>query len=263
MNQKRTSLEIIAPSVEEAVDKGLQDLGLTRDEVEVEVLDEGSRGLFGLGSRQARIRLTIKGASTKRVERKAVEEEQTYTPEKVVERGDVEAAAEPGEAVSEQEKLEQDYVLRVARETVSELLDKMRVNAEVTSYYGERDEPGSRKPVRVDIHGQDLSILIGRKAETLNALQYITHLIIGKELERSVPLVVDVEGYRVRREKQLKQLAQSMAEQAVATGRRQILEPMPSNERRLVHIALRDHPKVYTESIGEEPRRKVTIVPKE
>jgi len=72
-----------------------------------------------------------------------------------------------------------------------------------------------------------------------------------------------VEGYRVRREKQLRQLAQTMAEQAVNTGRRQILEPMPSSERRLVHIELRDHPEVYTESIGEEPRRKVTILPKE
>jgi spoIIIJ-associated protein len=108
-----------------------------------------------------------------------------------------------------------------------------------------------------------LSILIGRHAETLNALQYIASLIISKEIGRSIPLVVDVEGYRARRESQLRQLARRMAEQAVRTGRRQVLEPMPANERRIVHIELRDHSEVTTESVGEEPRRKITIIPKQ
>jgi spoIIIJ-associated protein len=112
------------------------------------------------------------------------------------------------------------------------------------------------------VHGDDLSILIGPKAETLNALQYITHLIVGKELGRSVPLVVDVEGYRERRALQIRRLARRMAEQAVKSGRRQALEPMPANERRLVHIELRENPDVTTESVGEDPRRKVTIIPK-
>jgi spoIIIJ-associated protein len=87
-------------------------------------------------------------------------------------------------------------------------------------------------------------------------------LIVSKEVGFSVPLVVDVEGYRLRRSRQIRQLAQRMAEQAVRTGRRQVLEPMPANERRLVHIELRDNPDISTESVGEEPRRKVTIIPK-
>jgi spoIIIJ-associated protein len=86
-------------------------------------------------------------------------------------------------------------------------------------------------------------------------------LIINKEIGRSIPLIVDVEGYRTRRENQLRQLARRMADQAVSTGQRQVLEPMPPNERRIVHIELRERQDVTTESIGEDPRRKVTINP--
>ena len=154
-------------------------------------------------------------------------------------------------------------VLTVARETVFELLQKMKVNAEVVAYYGEPDDDRSRTPVCVDIKGQDLSILIGRKAETLDALQFISKLIIGKELEQSIPLTIDVEGYRKRRERQIRQLAQRVAVQVIATGRSQSLEPMPPNERRLVHIELRNNPDVTTESTGDGHRRKVVVYPKE
>jgi spoIIIJ-associated protein len=151
--------------------------------------------------------------------------------------------------------------LDIARDVVSELLEKMKVQAEVTSEYLPDADSRNRVPVRVNIQGDDLSYLIGRHAETLNSLQYISSLIINKEIGRSIPLIVDVEGYRVRRENQLRQLARRMAEQAISTGRRQVLEPMPASERRIVHIELRDNDEVTTESIGEEPRRKVTIIP--
>jgi spoIIIJ-associated protein len=137
----------------------------------------------------------------------------------------------------------------------------MKVRATVTAEYVPTSDASSRIPVRVNVQGDDLSYLIGRQAETLNALQYISSLIINKEIGRSVPLIVDVEGYRLRRENQLRQLARRMADQAVNTGRRQVLEPMPANERRIIHIELRDNPSVSTESIGEDPRRKVTISP--
>jgi len=150
--------------------------------------------------------------------------------------------------------------LRVAQETVAELLEKMGVRAEVTARYGEA-EKGHRPPVLVDISGHDLSILIGRRAERLNALQFITRLIVGKELGRTVTVIVDVEHYRKRREEQLRRMAKRMAEQAARTGRRVSMEPMPANERRIIHIALRDDPRVTTESVGREPRRKVTIIP--
>jgi spoIIIJ-associated protein len=93
-------------------------------------------------------------------------------------------------------------------------------------------------------------------------MQYLVNLMVSKQLERWVQVVIDVEGYRARRERQLRQLARRMADQAVNTGRRQSLEPMPANERRIIHLELRDHPSVTTQSVGEEPVRKVTIVPK-
>ncbi|HJW90757.1 MAG TPA: RNA-binding cell elongation regulator Jag/EloR [Anaerolineales bacterium] len=245
MREKRTNLEIIAPTIEEAIEKGLSDLGLPEEAVEVEILDEGSRGLFGIGSRQARVRLTIKNQG----------ESEAALPPKTSQAFKEEAprAEFPGEA---------DYVLATSRDTVTELLEKMRVRANVTAEYGEPDEIRNRTPVHVNILGDDLSILIGRHAETLNALQYIASLIVSKEIGHSIPLIVDVEGYRSRRESQLRQLARRMADQAIKTGRQQVLEPMPANERRVIHIELRANPQVTTESVGEEPRRKITILPK-
>lgn len=262
MEDQRTSLEVIAPTVEEAVEKGLADLGLTPQDVDVEVLDPGSKGLFGLGYRQARVRLKIKGsgATAEPAQPPAALEPEEFEEEPP-------QALEAPETFEEEEWSPDDAnldqsTLEIARQVVQELLDKMKIKARVSSRYGEREDPKDRVPLLVDVRGDDLSILIGPKAETLNALQYIAGLIIGKEIGRSVPLVVDVEGYRARRSQQIRQLARRMAEQAVRTGRRQVLEPMPANERRLVHIELRDHPEVSTESIGEEPRRKVTINPK-
>ncbi len=258
MSQERTNLEIIAPTVDEAIAKGLADLGLPEDAVEVEVLDSGSRGLFGLGSRQARIRLTLKSQVEiqqpgKQAESMNVSQEETPS---IISQGFTEAETEiEASAISVD-----DRSLQVARETVSELLDKMKVRARLTARYLEPEDEKDQPSILVEVHGDDLSILIGRRSETLNALQYISSLIVGKELEHWVPLVIDVEGYRARRERQLRQLARRMAEQCINTGRRQILEPMPASERRVIHLELRDHPKVFTESIGEEPNRKVTIV---
>jgi spoIIIJ-associated protein len=258
MNNKRTNLEVIAPSVEEAIEKGLDDLGLPRQSVDIEILDEGGKGLFGLGNRQARVRLTIK-SETDELEMESDlsdpgSQDMIPAMEQVTEEHEEEFDEEPP-------FIGDDYVLDVARDVVSELLEKMKVRADVTAEYVSTSDARSRVPVRVNVQGDDLSYLIGRQAETLNALQYISSLIINKEIGRSVPLIVDVEGYRIRRENQLRQLARRMADQAVSTGRRQVLEPMPANERRIVHIELRDNPGVETESIGEDPRRKVTIIP--
>jgi spoIIIJ-associated protein len=259
MSEKHASLEIIAPSVEEAIAKGLDDLGLEEDDVEVDVLDSGSRGLFGLGSRLARVRLTMKSVVPDEVKEKEMEAPVKEVLPIVAKAGPVEPQPVETETV---EGREDDFTLQVASDTVKDLLEKMKVHAKVNAYYGTADDIHSKIPVRVDVHGNDLSILIGPRAETLNALQYIAGLIIGKELGHTIPLVVDVEGYRTRREQQLRQLARRMADQAIKTGRRQVLEPMPANERRLIHIELRSNLQVTTESIGEEPRRKVTIVPK-
>ena len=151
--------------------------------------------------------------------------------------------------------------LDIARETVEELLERMQVKARVTARFGDPDENRGRIPILIDVNGADLGILIGKKAETLNALQYVASLILGKKLGHALTLVIDVEGYRERRQVQIRQLARRMADQAVKTGRRQILEPMPASERRIIHMELRDNANVRTESMGEDPHRKVTIIP--
>jgi spoIIIJ-associated protein len=250
MNDKRATIEIIAPTIEEAIGEGLEKFGLPEDAVDVEVLDEGSKGLFGLGSRQARVRLTIKTVGENLETPDAVQEETT-------------TATETTEPASSEELDEDEDIITLTQETISDLLERMKIQAEVTVRFGEPDDDQRWRPILADIHGKDLSILIGKKAETLNALQYITRLILGKELERSVPLSVDVEGYRKRRERQIRRLAKRVAEQVRETGRSQALEPMPPNERRLVHIELRQDRSVFTESTGEGSRRKVVIYPKQ
>lgn len=247
MTEERTKLEVIAPSVEEAIEKGLRDLGLSKDDVEVEVLDEGKRGLFGLSTRQARIALKIKtSAATPQAhpELKPASKKQSFAKEVEVPQED-----EPEE-------------VSIARETINIILEKMNVDAVVKARLGE-SEDNRIQPVLIDIEGNDLSFLIGRKAETINALQYITSLIVSREAGRWIPLQIDVQHYRRRREEEVRKLARRIAEQVVATGRKQVLEPMPPNERRIVHLELRENPNVETESSGEEPRRKVTVKLKE
>jgi spoIIIJ-associated protein len=247
MNE-RTTLEIIAPTVEEAIAQGLAELGLTADAVSVEVLDAGNKGFLGFGKHQVRVRLTVNTAGGEPIQQ----------PERV-------SAAKPEVPVESVEEpvspSEPDLLLDHTEAVISKLLHLLNLEAQVSAHYGERDREG-RRSVHVDIRGNDLSILIGRRSETLNAFQYVASLIVGKEMEDWVQLVIDVEGYRDRREKQLIQMAKRMAEQVAKSGRRQTLEPMPSAERRIIHIALRDHPDVSTESTGEDPHRKVTIVPK-
>ena len=271
MSLKKTTLEVIAPSVEEAVQKGLDQLNLPEDAVDVEVLDAGSRGLFGLGSRQARIRLTIKNQA----EPQSVPFTQVKTAEmapKVTVEFASDAAPSAAEPVVEQEAVNQpesesmipeaddeEISLGVARDVVTDLLDKMKVKATISASFREPEDDEDTPVMLIDVEGDDLSILIGRRSETLNALQYISSLIICKRLDRWVPIMIDVQGYRARRERQLRQLARRMADQAVHTGRRQVLEPMPANERRLIHMELRDSAEVSTESVGDEPNRKVTI----
>ncbi len=154
-----------------------------------------------------------------------------------------------------------DALLDQTESTISKLLFHMGMQAQVSAHYGEaRDD---RRPIMVDIRGTDLGILIGRRGETLAAFQYLSALMVGKASGQFVRLVVDVEGHRDRRERQLRQLARRMAEQVLKTGRKLTLEPMPASERRIIHLELRDHPAVTTQSIGEEPHRKITIIPKE
>ncbi len=271
MNQT-TTLEIIASTVEEALAQGLAQLNLTADKVRVEVLDSGNKGLFGLGKAQVRVRLTVipeggfpvvetaPAVPAKEAKPKGVKDEKPRTARPPVQPAPV-PSADSASSEKEQDAPEHDPLLDRTEAIISKMIHLLNLEAQVSAHYGEQDREG-RRDIHVDIRGNDLSVLIGRHSETLNAFQYVASLVVGREVEDWVQLVIDVEGYRDRREKQLIQMAERMATQVMKSGRRQSLEPMPSVERRIIHIALRDHPDVKTESTGEEPHRKVTIVPK-
>lgn len=280
MNE-RTTLEIIAPTVEEALAQGLAQLGLPANAVSVEVLDSGNKGLFGLGGRQVRVRLTVNGPddepsksvapALQSTDRKGRPARANNTEEGAA--GHVKQAAvrpaippvrkaEPASEMTVSKDMEgHDALLDTSEATVSKLLYQMGLQAQVSAHYGEARE--DRHPIMVDIRGSDLGVLIGRRGETLNAFQYIASLMVGNQVHQFVQLIVDVEGHRDRRERQLRQLARRMAEQVTKSGRKLTLEPMPAAERRIIHMELRDHPAVMTQSTGEEPHRKVMIIPKE
>jgi spoIIIJ-associated protein len=261
MNE-RTTLEIIAPTVEEALAQGLTQLGLPADAVSVEVLDSGNKGLFGLGGRQVRVRLTVNPPEGSEPAKKQPSEKPEKKREPKVEKP-ASISKKEVEPVKTAESLSDghDPVLDTTESIVSKLLFHMGLEAQVSAHYGEPRE--DRRPIMVDIRGNDLGVLIGHRSETLNAFQYVASLMVGKETQQFIYLIVDVEGHRDRRERQLRQLAQRMAEQVIKTGRKLTLEPMPAAERRIIHMELRDHPAVTTQSSGEEPHRKITILPKE
>ncbi len=248
MSKERPMLEVIAPSVEEAVEKGLKELGLSKEDVEVEVLDSGKRSLFKLASRQARVRLKMKLSDDVEINNLQQGEEANVELD--------ENNSSSDESIVDDNDL--DEGLKVARNTINTLLDEMNVEANVHVEYGEMDGQHIA-PILINLEGNDLSFLIGRKSETINALQYITNLIVGKKLNRWIPLQIDVQNYRVRRERELRKLARRIADQVVTSGRKQYLEPMPPNERRIIHIELRENPDVITESSGEDPHRKVVV----
>lgn len=257
----RMTLEIIAPTVEEAIEKGLDQLGLEQDDVDVEVLDEGKRNIFRFAARQARIKLTVKPAQVK-VEEVIIDD--LDDDEVEFELDDVSEAEDEdlSDYEPEDEDLDSDDVKGQIKSTVNKLLKLMKTHA-VTTVDLKSSEDDERKFYIVEIEGDDLSFLIGRRAETLNAIQYLISLIVSHEFGRWIPIQVDIQNYRARREKELQKLARRIADQVVSTGRKQTLEPMPANERRIIHIELRRRNDVYTESIGEDPYRKVYVYPAE
>lgn len=261
----KTTLEVIAPSVEEALKQGLEELGLTAADVSVEVLDSGGKGFLGLGKRQVRIRLTVNDGS------------ESLPPKQVEDASDPNADPKPApvkkksprpkeksanaESPIETTEKDDDHLLEFTQTVVTKLLDFMHLNAQATTRYDDPDRDG-KKSVFVEITGDELGVLIGRRGKTINAFQRIAALIVSKEMERWVRVSIDVEGHRSRREKQLQHMAQKMAQQAITRGRSQSLEPMPASERRIVHMSLQDNHKVTTHSVGEDPHRKVVIEPK-
>ena len=222
-----TEIIMSAQTVEEAIELGLKELDADRDEAEVEILSKGKTGFLGIGSESARVRVTRISATRNDAGVPTTEE------------GDTTAAG-------------------VATAAVGRILEAAGVN--VTRTLRSANDPESGGPI-IDLAGEDSGLLIGRRGQTLQALQFLVNLIVRKQFE-GVRVVLDVENYRQRRESQLKDMAEKVAERVAQTNRSITLEPMPPADRRIIHTSLTDHSGVSTESTGEGEGRKVTIMPK-
>lgn len=248
----KRSVQASGPTVEEAIQRGLAELGVRREQVEIQVIEEGRRGILGIGTREAIVRLEVIVPMDELVAQHVVSE-----PEQV--QGSL-PASETSTGGTEG-RMSAEQIAQVAQQTLSELLDKMGVKARVVARLDPEVTQGE-VPVVLDVQGDGLDVLIGHRGKVLNALQYITRLIVSREVECWVDLVVDVEMYKQRRASSLHKLAQRMAERVAKTQQPVALEPMPPNERREIHLALRDHPDVTTQSVGRGDNRRVTIIPR-
>jgi len=220
-------LIVSGPTIEAAIQAGLARLGVPREVVEIEVLDPGSPGFLGLGAREARVRLIVR--------RPPEIPPSLPAPEQVEE-----AIAEAIHGLLE--SLGMSARLSIAQEPVEG---------------AEGSEPSTIWAARIE--GPTAGRLIGHHGRTLYAFQTLVRAIVARRLGAFVPLIVDINGYRAKRAEALRRLALKKAEQVMATGRPVELEPMPAAERRVIHMALKDHPRVTTYSIGEGEERRVVI----
>ncbi len=199
------SIEKTAKTVQEAVALALDELNSDESRVDIEVLDEGTKGIFGIRSKMARVRVTVKETSADK-----------------------------------------------AKTFLFDVFAKMNINVALDV---EEDE----ESVMIKINGKDIGIIIGRRGETLDSLQYLTSLVVNKNRENYQRVVLDVENYRQKREDTLISLANRLAERVVKYKKNITLEPMNPYERRVIHSSLQNHRYVETYSVGDEPNRKVVI----
>jgi spoIIIJ-associated protein len=208
-------LEVSGKTVDEAIQAALEQLGVSKDKVEVKVLKKGRAGVLGMGVEEAKIKVKLK--------------------------------LETGEKAD---------AVEVAKEVLETVINLMKITAEVTVLQANTGE----LPVTLNIEGEDLGVLIGRRGQALASLQYVIRLIVAEKLKVWVPINIDIAGYKKRRYESLQDLALRLAEQVKRSRRLIMLEPMPADERRIIHLALTDNPDVTTQSMGEGDMRKVAII---
>jgi spoIIIJ-associated protein len=270
--------EFRGKSVEAAVAAGLAALRLNREEAEVEVVRPGSRGVLGIGAEDAVVRVTAipRGASRPAPKVEAPDEPRVAPSAPRPERQEARPSqpraesktptAPPAPAAAPLAGTPEERATAAAekgRELLLGMIERMGLDADVEIVpQSDAEVDEDDRALVLNIVGDELGVLIGRQNETLSALEFVTRLMVNQQVRTRTNFVVDVNGYRAKRAESLRKLALRMAEQVAESGRTVALEPMPPAERRIIHLALREHPKVGTQSVGEGDRRKVTLVPK-
>lgn len=269
-------LEVTGKTVDEAIQAGLSSLGLGKDQVEIEVIDEGSRGFLGLvGFRHARVRIRAVEAATPPAgsatsggvrprPRAQMAPDASVSPEDSAQadgvgRRDVYARGVSAGQIDTDGSAVDENGLSHGGKFLEGLVSVMGLDAEV---YERQEEDITM----LEVEGKSLGVLIGRHGETLDSIQYLVNLAANRAVRASgeddrVRYVVDVAGYRSKREEALRAMAAEAANKVISDNKRQILEPMSALERRVVHMALKDVDGVVTHSEGREPYRRIVISP--
>lgn len=247
-------LEKTGKNVDEALENALNELKTTRDKVNIEVLEEAKNGLFGLFSKKAKIRVTLKEAAGKIGD---VVEDALDNIKADIQAGKAEqqaaASAAPTAAVKKEFKIDEAAV-QEAKEFLQKIFQSMKIEVVMEKFLNKNDGT-----VTLKLHGPDMGILIGKHGQTLDALQYLTNLVANKTAGERIRIIIDVEDYRERRIETLSRLAVRLADKVKRSGERVALEPMNPHERKIIHMALQNDRRITTLSEGEEPYRKVVI----
>ncbi len=273
------SVEAKGRTVELAVEAALVRLGRSHDEVDVQVLREASRGLLGFGAQDAIVRVKEKTFSSIRPNSPQPSwsapsviisdqpKEEFPTPIEVVS-----VTSDPDQPEEETEETAEPSAPKIpaptpeelqtmSREVLLDILERMHIIADVFATWSEPKDEKDEPTLLLDIIGDDLGLLIGRGGETLRNLQYIVRLIIGRRIDKWLNVVVDVEGYKQRRQDVVRQLARRVANRVISTGRSAHMDPMNSYERRIVHLELSQTEGISTKSSGEGEHRRVGVYP--
>ena len=239
------SIEMTGKTVDEALEAALAELHTTRENVDVEILEEAKDALFGLfGGRKARIKVTVKTAQEAEINEEKVAESSKKT-EKVVAEGETK---QPKNIVNN------DEAIKMAKEFLLKIFSAMNIKVVMEKFISKED--GS---VTFKLHGADMGILIGKHGQTLDSLQYLTNLVANKNSAERIRIMIDIEDYRERRAHTLTRLALRLAERVKRSGEKVVLEPMNPHERKIIHMALQNDSRVNTLSEGEDPYRRVAI----
>ncbi|MBE7014377.1 MAG: protein jag [Ruminococcaceae bacterium] len=216
--------EIIATGkdTEEAIETGLMELNVSREDVNIEIIETSNKGLFGIfGQKDAKVKITLLGEET--------------------------------ETKKDAPKVADEDVLLQTKNFVITVLLKMGIDSNCEIVMNDNNR------IEIELSGENMGMVIGRRGETLDALQHVVQLYVNKEFEEYYKVTIDTEDYRKKREEALINLAHGLAKKVIRTRKEIVLEPMKPYERRIIHTALQNYNKVKTHSIGEEPNRKLVV----
>ncbi len=256
--------EISGKSFEDAISEACETFGVTSDDIEYEIVDMGTTGFLGIGSKPTVIRARVKDEALKKIDsEKEKEVEVQKKPEVKEEVPEVKAEVrtetekEPAAAESNKEDapvINADEVCKAAREFLENVFKAMDIEVNIDTKFN-----SSNRELDIDLEGREMGVLIGKRGQTLDSLQYLVSLVVNKEKSGYIRVKVDTENYRQRRKATLENLAKNLAFKVKRTKRPVTLEPMNPYERRIIHSAIQSDRYVTTHSEGEEPYRRIVI----